>query len=110
MTNSKAIIDAVVESGKESTCFVCDTYTEWRNARGNLHREDGPAIKYNMGIDLWYKNGLRHRLGGPAIECVDGENHFYVNGRHFTEDEFYKYVDQETGEVFIPPGKKLEHD
>lgn len=40
----------------------------WRNEKGELHREDGPAIEYPDGYKQWYINGKRHRADGPAIE------------------------------------------
>lgn len=29
----------------------------WYNSKGQLHREDGPAIEYAHGAKLWYRNG-----------------------------------------------------
>ena len=31
------------------------------NAKGNLHRLDGPAIEYADGTKSWWLNGKRHR-------------------------------------------------
>lgn len=94
---------------------------------GVLHREDGPAF-ISTEVKAWYKDGNRHRIGGPAIEGVDGsfqwyENgqlhrldgparyanggySWYVRGEYFTEDEFYRFVDTLSGEVFWPVGRK----
>jgi hypothetical protein len=100
---------------------------------GQRHREDGPAILHDNGSKSWYLNNERHRLDGPAIEYFNGSSRWFlhnvlhridgpaveikgkpyqwwINGREFTEDEFNLYVDQTTGEVLIPPGKKLEND
>lgn len=98
------------------------------------HRDDGPAIEYSNGVaSRWYNHGVLHRVGGPAVDDVNGRSEwwfqgrphrtdgpaivvtggpeeYFVNGRRFTEEEFYKYVDPETGEVFLPPGKKLTYD
>jgi len=79
----------------------------WVN--GRLHRLDGPA-EVGLSYQKWWVDGKLHRLNGPAVVRVDGPPHWFVNGREFTEDEFYMYVDQETGEVLVPPGKKLTHD
>ncbi len=38
---------------------------EYRNERGELHREDGPAIEYTSGTKMWYQNGKLHREDGP---------------------------------------------
>lgn len=97
---------------------------------GKLHRDGGPAVNYVCGHAMWYENDRLHCLHGPALvhgcgylhrsgRCVTthsmnqhilDQQGFYVNGRRFTEDEFLRYVDHATGELFIPPGKKLEHD
>ena len=45
-----------------------------------LHREDGPAIVYSDGEEHWYQNGRLHRTDGPAIILADGEEHWYQNG------------------------------
>lgn len=75
---------------------------------GKLHREDGPACTYRNGTKEWYRDGTRHRVDGPAVEYPDGlMDQYWVNGQQLTEEEFYLYVDQETGEAFVPPGKKL---
>lgn len=79
---------------------------------GKMHRDGGPAqVKYGHG-ESWLTNGQYHRLGGPARiqygPC--GLKEYYIHDRRFTEDEYYRYVDQDTGEVLIPVGKPLKHD
>lgn len=85
------------------------------------HRDDGPAIIGSDGSKAWLVNGEYHRVDGPAIEksrVVNKKNpgsrtyddEYYIHGRRFTEEEFYRYVDQDTGEVLVPPGRKLTHD
>jgi hypothetical protein len=76
---------------------------------GHTHRDDGPAVT-SESHKSWYRHGRRHRVDGPAVETKDGRDEWWVNGRKLTEDEFYRYVDQETGEVLIPPGKKLSYE
>ena len=40
---------------------------------GPFHREDGPAIEYTNGDEVWYLDGKRHREGGPAVtKTIDG--------------------------------------
>lgn len=61
---------------------------------GKLHREDGPAIEYHSGAQMWYRHGLRHREDGAAVivgircvgaRCVMG---WYLHGRQYSEDEY----------------------
>lgn len=110
MTQSKSVIDSVVE-GAESTCAVRPGIaTFWQDSAGNFHRSCGPAIEWVDNTFEWYKHGKHHRLDGPAIMREDGTCSWWVDGRRFTEDEFYMFVDQNTGEVLAPPGKRLTYD
>jgi hypothetical protein len=59
--------------------------TEWRNDKGELHRENGPAVEWINGYKAWYQNGERHREDGPAIEWVDGSRAWYRNGERHKE-------------------------
>lgn len=128
-----AIISSVVESDSKIIHFN-DGAIGWVDHDSKLHRLDGPAMIGPHGhSEVWYHHGQRHRVGGPAVEYKNGNRIWYqfdklhnidgpavitdyshkewwVNGRRFTEEEFNLYVDQLSGEVLIPPGKKLRHD
>jgi hypothetical protein len=107
--------------------------SEYRDAMGQVHRDDGPAVVLKSGMKMWYRHGLchrvdgpaivycdsgmewwmngqRHRLGGPAVSWSGRPREYWVNGRKFTEDEFYRYVDHLTGEVLVPIGRRLWHE
>jgi hypothetical protein len=59
---------------------------EYRNEKGELSREDGPAvIKYN-GFKAWYLNGELHRTDGPAIEWANGSKDWYLNNKRHRTD------------------------
>lgn len=75
-----------------------------------LSEVDGPAMVYPSGTQSWYIHGKLHRIGGPAIETDKGNKAYFVDGRRFTEAEYYRYVDQDTGEVLVPSGKKLAYE
>lgn len=85
--------------------------TSYIDGHGRLHREDGPAYVMD-GFAHWYLNGLLHCTQGPAVYHGEGRNYrrWYVHGRQLTEREFDLYVDRLTGDVLIPPGKKLHYD
>ena len=53
---------------------------------GQCHREDGPAVEYTSGSKAWYRNGLRHRDDGPAVEWADGSKSWYRNGLLHRDD------------------------
>jgi hypothetical protein len=76
------------------TVTVYHDRTEWKNAAGQLHREDGPAIEYADGDKEWWINGECHREDGPAVECADGTKLWYLSGIQYTEKEFNKRVNK----------------
>jgi len=51
------------------------------SVNGQLHRENGPAVKYDDGTKYWYRYGNLHRLDGPAIERADGDKEWWINGK-----------------------------
>lgn len=56
----------------------------WRNEKGDIHREDGPAYEWTNGDKYWYFNGYRHRIEGPAIEWFFGHKFWCVKGEDIT--------------------------
>ena len=48
---------------------------------GLIHREDGPAEKWEDGTNYWCVNGILHRIDGPAAEYSDGDKEWYVDGK-----------------------------
>ena len=62
-----------------------DGTTEWW-VNGKLHREDGPAVEHASGDEEWYLNNELHRVDGPALEFVDGDEEWYLNGKLHRED------------------------
>jgi hypothetical protein len=69
---------------------------------GKIHKIGGPAI-IQGSFQAWYCMGRLHRTDGPAIVRKDGDSEWWVDGTMLSEDEFYRFVDQDTGEVLIPP-------
>ena len=59
---------------------------EYRNEKGDLHREDGPAREWSDGDKYWYINGQRHREDGPAFEGSNGDKYWLINGKFHRED------------------------
>ena len=53
---------------------------------GKLHREDGPAVKYADGTEVYYVNGKLHREDGPAIKNFNGREEYYINDKCHRED------------------------
>ena len=48
-------------------------YTVWRNEAGELHREDGPAVKWSDGDKEWWLNGKCYSLE-EYMELISDEN------------------------------------
>ena len=53
---------------------------EIRDRNGQLHRDNGPAVIYPDGTQLWYRNGKRHRDDGPSAVYPDGTQYWHRNG------------------------------
>lgn len=82
----------------------------WRNNKGELHREDGPAKVYPDGSYGWYINGRYHREGGPAVVYSAGgtiKSAWYINGKLHREDGPAVVLCDETTEWYIN-GKKAK--
>lgn len=109
MTKSRAIIDVVLAEAESRRSKSANGVIRWYNAMGHLHSTKGPAYISPTGTKCWYLDGRRHRIEGPAVERP-GQNEWWVHDRRFTEDEFNLFVDQDTGEVLAPLGKKLTYD
>ena len=52
----------------------------YTNAKGQLHRLDGPAREFANGSKFWYRNSSLHRTDGPAVENYDGTKEWWLNG------------------------------
>jgi hypothetical protein len=63
---------------------------EYKNDKGELHREDGPAIIWTDGSQFWYINGQLHREDGPAVIYADGMQFWFLDGMQYTESRYYK--------------------
>lgn len=63
-------------------------YKEWW-LDGELHRIDGPAVESGPYQEWWTK-GIRNRLDGPAVIWTDGTQFWYIDGEEFTEEEYNK--------------------
>jgi len=60
----------------------------WCNNAGQLHREnDLPAIIWEDGTKVWYKNGKRHRENDlPAVIFTSGTKSWWVNGKYIRSE------------------------
>jgi hypothetical protein len=56
---------------------------------GKLHREDGPAVEWSNGYKEWYRKGKLHNEFGPAIIYTDGREEYWIEGKRLTKKEFY---------------------
>lgn len=62
-----------------------DLMTVWEEAHPKygyfqLHCEEGPAVEWDNGNNVWYNRGLIHRDDGPAIEYTNGFKAWYKKG------------------------------
>lgn len=66
----------------ESATRTVDDGTEtWRDNDGLVHRDDGPAVTYSNGGEIWYQHGKLHRDGGPAVTYSNGSESWWHHGK-----------------------------
>ncbi len=53
---------------------------------GHYHRDDGPALIYADGTQIWYQHGERHRDNGPALIWPDGMQEWWQHGEIHRDD------------------------
>ncbi len=72
---------------EDGPAYICRDGTEewWFN--GYLHRADGPAVIFPDGSHEWWLNGELHRTDGPAVICPDSTSEWWINGIQLSEDE-----------------------
>lgn len=75
MTNKKIFCEVWVD-GKWHQL----TYDEWlKFGKKQLHRVDGPSIKFPDGDQYWFQNNKQHRTDGPAVEFSNGVREWRLN-------------------------------
>jgi hypothetical protein len=57
-----------------------------------LHRTDGPAAEWIIGVKYWFVDGKRHRIDGPAVEWDDGGKEWYIDNKFYSEQDFNKLI------------------
>ena len=53
------------------------------------------TVKVNEYGTFWYKDPecqILHRDNGPAVEYSNGDKAYWINGRRYSEKEYWKYV------------------
>ena len=78
------------------TIITSNGTRKWTNTRGDLHRENGPAVLYSGGAKYWYQNNRLHCTDGPAVEDDKDWGSdckaWFINGKQLTEAEFNQRV------------------
>jgi len=67
--------------------------TRYFDSKGNLHREDGPAVEHISGEVMYFIHGRLHREDGPAYASADGDELIYcLDGKAYDVVSFYRTV------------------
>ena len=66
------------EYARRLKCVISEWHTKYTVDKLR-HREDGPAIIWADGLQLWYQKDKLHRLDGPAVIHKNGFQEYYVN-------------------------------
>ena len=70
---------------KEKSELLTKERIVYYNSSGEYHREDGPAVIYADGDQLWYINNKFHREDGPAVTWANGNQYWWINGKRHRE-------------------------
>ena len=60
----------------------------YKNKRGEYHREDGPAYEEDNGYKEWCINDKVHREDGPAVIWSDGEEWYYLYDNRYNKEDW----------------------
>lgn len=79
-----------VDGNMQKYISISDSDITYYDAKGHLHRNDGPAKIYFIANELkWFKSGKLHRDNGPAIYKLNSE--IYLTTEIFPIDLQYRY-------------------
>lgn len=76
------------EAIKKNPHVQMDGTTVWVDDQGKAHREDGPAIIYKSGAEIWCIHGKKHRLDGPAYITKKGNEFYFLDDSQVPEYEW----------------------
>ena len=60
---------------------IKNNFRTYRNAQGQVHNEDGPAVISTDGYEAWLINDKTHRENGPARIFSDGRNFWLLEDK-----------------------------
>lgn len=69
-----------------------DSVLFWKNEKGEVHREKGPAFIRTDGYLEYRFNDVTHRLDGPAVIWPDGSKYYYLYGEEYKKEEYWAKV------------------
>jgi hypothetical protein len=61
---------------------------DYRNAKGQYHRLNGPAYTEPNGYRGYWVAGKRHRIDGPALTSTYKPPEYWVDGIQYTEKDY----------------------
>ena len=101
--NKTATIDGIEYTIKRNNIKKekLKVYTEqggtitYRNAEGQRHNPDGPAVVDTDGSKLYLINGKLHNPNGAAVIWPDGYKNYFINDKELTEAEFKAWQAQQ---------------
>lgn len=66
-------------------CTTLESGTKiWKNDKGQIHRDDGPAITWTNGNWEWWFEDKCHRIEGPS-DWLNGEHRWFVHDKNITK-------------------------
>lgn len=81
------------EGGKIYDILITPTKDKQWYYKGQLHRENGPAVEVSNGGERWLRYGQLHREDGPAIIYADGNKGYYLFNTWYTYNTWKEKVE-----------------
>ena len=60
-----------------------------------------PYIKKYEDCTFYYNPVLLHREDGPAIEYADGDKYYFINGKQYSEADYFVAIRRKNLILFI---------
>lgn len=77
---------SIIVVQEASICKDENGVKKWYNAKGQLHRKNGPAVEGSGHQLEWWIDGQRHREDGPAIIFENGDTAWYYRNQYHRAD------------------------
>ena len=81
----------------DGPAVICANGDKEHYINGKLHNPDGPAAIYADGFKSHWMHGKLHNSNGPAVVWANGQHkEYYINGKPLNKAEFKAWQAEQT--------------